>query len=317
MRSVASQHFPRVVFRNGEKLLWNPLVKRSFANRPEERVRLRLLDHLLLERNWSPHRITTEHAISINHKEAKKRADIVCFNQDFSPRLLIECKAENISLNESTGQQIARYNSKIKSPYLMLSNGINDHLFSIDSKENLKRLDNWPETLPNESISINRTFSYWADRGFVGQKTEPHLRNWISDVQSWFWIKAPLDEQTQKITYLVLKQSPTQLNMEHYYKVFILSQYSMKVAVSFIATAFGGNRLVAIINKNGHNEGIIEVNLDLMAKDIKPNAITYSSNGEEGMDVRDFLSFDFEIFEQNQLQDLPEKFIQLFNHINS
>lgn len=105
------------------------------------------------------------------------------------------------------------------------------------------------------------------------------------------------------------------LHLEHYYKIFILNE-RQKVAVSFLATAFGGNRLVAIINEDGHNEGIVEVDLDLMVKNVKINTTVYSSGGEKGADARLFLPFDFTEFQDRQLQNLPESLMKLFNHLN-
>jgi len=312
MRSVAYHHFPRIAFREGKKLLWNPIQKRSFKNRPEERVRLRLLDHLLLERNWSPHRISTEHAIQVNRQENRKRADILCFNQDFTPKLLIECKAENIKLGERTGQQIAVYNKKVNAPYLMLSNGLEDHLYHIDSERNISELEKWPDFLSSNDESLNHSFDYWADRGFIGNKTEPVLRPWLGKAQISFWMDHS-KQNSSNITYLDLDHSPSMLHLEHYYKIFILKDH-IKIDISFMATAFGGNRLVALINKNGRNEGIIEINLDLMVKDVKVNATIYSTEGEKGSDARSFLSFDFAEFDDHQLQHLPQNIINLFNH---
>ncbi len=112
MRSIAARHFPRVVFRDGQKLLWNPILKKAYINRPEERVRLRIMESLLLDAGWSPHRVTFELPVNLKRDEASKRADILCYNHDFEPVLLIECKAENVPISEKTSLQITRYNYK-------------------------------------------------------------------------------------------------------------------------------------------------------------------------------------------------------------
>lgn len=53
-----------------------------------------------------------------------KRYDIVVANpRDGSTLLIVECKAETVRLDESSLYQIAMYNSKLNSKYLVLLNG--------------------------------------------------------------------------------------------------------------------------------------------------------------------------------------------------
>ncbi len=150
MRSIAARHFPRVVFRDGQKLLWNPILKKAYINRPEERVRLRIMESLLLDAGWSPHRVTFELPVNLKRDEASKRADILCYNHDFEPVLLIECKAENVPISEKTSLQITRYNSKIRAPYLMMSNGITDYFFSSGKGSSPEHLHNRPDILDEQ-----------------------------------------------------------------------------------------------------------------------------------------------------------------------
>ena len=44
----------------------------------------------------------------------KKRYDIVVFNTDGSIHLIVECKAPKITINQTTFDQIARYNLTLK-----------------------------------------------------------------------------------------------------------------------------------------------------------------------------------------------------------
>ncbi|NIT57520.1 MAG: hypothetical protein GWN00_15210, partial [Aliifodinibius sp.] len=62
MLSIAKHIYPRVVWRDREKKLWNPIHKKALKNLPEERVRLRIME-ALIQRGWSKHRISTEEAI--------------------------------------------------------------------------------------------------------------------------------------------------------------------------------------------------------------------------------------------------------------
>lgn len=311
MPSVASHHFPQIVFRDGKKLLWNPILKNAYANRPEERVRLRILEYLILEAGWSHHRIRSELPVNIHRNDASKRADLLCYDRDFRPRLLVECKAEGIPINEKAGVQIARYNTKVNAPYLLLTNGLSDYLYSCDKDQHICLCKSWPDEFSVKSYE--RTFNYWAMRGFVGKETIPSMRNWLYNAQETFW-HIDQSESVRTLTYLSLRQTPSLLNLEHYYKIFILPKISLKLAITFMATSFSGNRLVAIINRQGKNEAIIEVNLELMAEGVDPNTTIFFEKGETGVDSIPFLKFDFDRFEQPQLLDLPDKFLEIFNH---
>ena len=67
-----------------------------------------------------------EKKLEVNQTD--KRYDIVVFNRNKSISLLIECKAPSVNLTQKAFDQIARYNSVLKSDYLMLTNGL-QHFF--------------------------------------------------------------------------------------------------------------------------------------------------------------------------------------------
>jgi len=111
VHSRSLTHYPINVYRDGEKRLRNPINKAHFKNLPEERVRLKTIEFLRHELNWSLTKISAETAVDLDHKDHKSRADIICYDDDFKPKLLIECKAEQISLDDAVALQISRYNS--------------------------------------------------------------------------------------------------------------------------------------------------------------------------------------------------------------
>lgn len=96
---------------------------------PEEKVRQFML-HLLVEQYQFPLKyISVEKTITVN--ELSKRYDIVVFNQQLQPKILIECKEESIVLNEKTLKQIATYNLKLHVPFLVITNGKQIFYFEI------------------------------------------------------------------------------------------------------------------------------------------------------------------------------------------
>lgn len=280
MESIARNQFPIVVWREGEKLLWNPIHRKTLKNRPEERVRLRIIEYLL-EAGWSKHRITTEEAIK-DYSESKLRTDIICYTQGFEPRILVECKAENISLSTKTGEQVARYNQNVQAPYLLISNGQEDYWYRIESdKGHIKPLDGTPDILSKPNAN-SRDFDYWKQRGFAGAKALPALRKWLDPFLRLFG-----QEEAQTIRYLQFKKSPSDLDLDHYYH--INSFDSGKIALSLLNTAFGGSRCIAILNKDGENRAVAEVNLDLVFEGEQPNTSIYSAEGIRNIDLADEL----------------------------
>src|SRR5699024_10330510 len=139
-KSVAFNQFPRVVWRDGEKKLWNPIHRQALKNRPEERVRLRVIEYLA-RGGWSKHRISTEEKIGTVRKDEGKRTDLICYTQAFTPHLLVECKAESIKLSVQTALQIAQYNRQVEAPFLLLTNGLTDYWYSIEDEDALQPLD--------------------------------------------------------------------------------------------------------------------------------------------------------------------------------
>lgn len=277
MESIARNQFPIIVWREGEKLLWNPIHRKALKNRPEERVRLRIIEYLL-QAGWSKHRITTEEAIK-DYSASNLRTDIICYNQGFEPQILAECKAENITLTTKTAEQVSRYNQNVQAPYLLISNGMQDRWYNIDTdKGKVRELEAVPGLLSKPDAN-SRDFDYWKERGFAGSKALPGLRRWLEPKLQLFRA-----DRENSIRYLQFKKSPSDLSLDHYYLISSFDQHN--IALSFLNTPFGGSRLIAILNINGENRAVAEVNLDLVFDKKKPNTSIYSVDGIENIDFK-------------------------------
>lgn len=55
--------------------------------------------------------------------ELKKRFDIVVYNRQMEPWMLIECKEMNVPISQQTLEQVVRYNMVIPATYLVMTNG--------------------------------------------------------------------------------------------------------------------------------------------------------------------------------------------------
>lgn len=282
MQSIAQFTYPQIVWKNGEKLLWNPIHRKALKNRPEERVRLRLIESLI-QAGWSKHRISTEESIGTLGSSAM-RTDIICYNQQFKPVILIECKAEHIPISSGTAEQVARYNQKVGAPFLMMTNGVFDFWYQFED-DKVKSLKEIPSIL-SDSINQNYLFDAWCKRGFAGSKAAPLLRKWVEQFLPKIWHGA----DHKSIQYLKFNQELTDLNLNHYYHIKSFSK-TRKIALTTVDTPFGGTRLIAILNKDQENKAVLEVNLDLLFDAQNGNTSLYSKSGALTFDLRNCHDF--------------------------
>ena len=292
MKSVALFQYPHIVFEKGYKKLWNPIQRKRLVNRPEERVRLQIIDYLTLSAGWSPHRITTEIPVSLAVSDTPNRADILCYDEDFNPKLLIECKAETVRISEKTGLQVGRYNTKIGAPNLMVSNGRIDYYFEVINgkiENNGKNSDLiLSDNGPSELI---RDFDYWSQRGFVGYDASPELRMWLHDFLPAFWTQSSTISNLSLPLYLQLAPLPNKLAIDQYYRIFDFEKGS-RIAITFTATSHGGTRIIVILNQTGSNVGLLVINPELLLGGQAPNSFIYKQQGEQALNLQSHLSND-------------------------
>ena len=280
--SVAVNHFPQIVWRDEKKHLWNPIHRQALKNLPEERVRLRIVEYLM-HGGWSKHRISTEESLPVPPDAPPLRTDIICYTNDITPFLLVECKAPAITLSAKTAEQIARYNQHVEAPFLLMTNGQRDFWYDLRNNDLEKPLNAIPEALP----AVNRpklNFDYWQSRGFAGHSAASDIRKWLNKTLPTFY----LDSKSGELRHLSFKKSPSDLDLNNYYRLF--AGDSHRLALSFTATAFGGSRLIAILNTGGENRAVLEINFDLVFDDRVPNASVYHAGGIENIDITKWVS---------------------------
>ena len=128
-------NFPSYAFKlktNENKTLIFDIVRKKYVIlTPEEWVRQHVVHFLLKEKNYPISLIAVEKQLKINTRI--KRTDIVVYNKQGTPELLIECKAPNVKITQTTFDQIARYNLTANSNYLMVTNGVAHYFCQIDT----------------------------------------------------------------------------------------------------------------------------------------------------------------------------------------
>ncbi|MGJ5643301.1 type I restriction enzyme HsdR N-terminal domain-containing protein [Formosa sp. S-31] len=129
-------NFPRFTFRfkNSENKIsiFDEIRKKFIVLQPEEWVRQHCVQYLIQVKGFPKSLINVEKELSVNN--LKKRYDIVVFNPDGSIHLIVECKAPKVTIDQTTFDQIARYNLTLNGEYLMVTNGLNHYYCQMDFK---------------------------------------------------------------------------------------------------------------------------------------------------------------------------------------
>jgi len=112
-------------------LIFDNLRKKYLVLTPEEWVRQHVVQFLMAEKKYPASLIALEKQLTINN--LKKRTDIVIFNKEGKPHIIVECKAPTIKINQDAFDQIARYNLKLNANYLMISNGLEHYFCQLDT----------------------------------------------------------------------------------------------------------------------------------------------------------------------------------------
>jgi hypothetical protein len=100
---------------------------------PEEWVRQNLVQFFVQTKNYPAAFFAIEKEIMLG--ELKKRFDVLVFDKDHRPWMMIECKAMDVDLTEKVLEQIIRYNMSVPVPYIVISNGSYTYAWVKSGKE--------------------------------------------------------------------------------------------------------------------------------------------------------------------------------------
>jgi len=118
-------NYPEPDFRikkEGERdSIFDPLRKKWLTLTPEEWVRQNFIRYLIAVKNYPVALIAVEKEIRLG--ELKKRFDILVYNDQHQPWMMIECKAMEVQLEEKVLQQLLRYQLSVPVEYLIITNG--------------------------------------------------------------------------------------------------------------------------------------------------------------------------------------------------
>lgn len=114
--------------------IFDVIRKKYVALTPEEWVRQNFLQYLIQEKKFPASLIAVEAGLKYN--QLQKRMDVLVYDKQGSPHLIVECKAPEVKISQDVFDQIARYNMVFKVKYLIVTNGINHFCCLMDYTEN-------------------------------------------------------------------------------------------------------------------------------------------------------------------------------------
>lgn len=119
-------NFPHYDFRlrenNSRPEIFDDVRKVWVTLTPEEWVRQHAMKWIVEEKKYPASLLAVEKSISVNG--LTKRCDIVAFNRDGKPVLVVECKAHDVEISQVVFDQAARYNLTLNVNLFLLTNGM-------------------------------------------------------------------------------------------------------------------------------------------------------------------------------------------------
>lgn len=126
-------------------LIFDQIRKKYILLTPEEWVRQNFIQFLIEEKNYPASLMAIEMGIDLLN--TKKRCDIVLYNTNGLPHVIVECKAPSIKISQNTFDQIARYNMTLKTDLLLVTNGLQHYACMMDHQNRryhfLKEIPNY------------------------------------------------------------------------------------------------------------------------------------------------------------------------------
>lgn len=302
MKSSSTYHFPEIRFRNGQRKLFNPILKKLYKDLPEERVRLKMVEYLLHQTEWNRNRIGFEAKVELPQTKNPLRADLILFTQEMSPYAIVECKSGSISLTATAAEQIARYNTSVGAPYIMLTNGNADYWFST-GENSVERVES-PLREIDEEMKFRNSTDYWSARGFVSPESPEKVQDWTANLLLEFW-HSDLD---WPIRYLNPSPPMIDYSITGYYRVFEFDE-ERKLAMAIVDDGRSSTRVIALLNTGGKNRGMLSVDLEMLIEgDPRPGVLYRRS---ETKDVE--FAVDVDARADEVVHDLPKKLIEFFD----
>lgn len=122
---MVALQYPEYPFRfrttDHRREVFDVIRKRWVSFTPEEWVRQNFVQYLVQTMKYPSALIAVEKELKLG--ELRKRFDILVYDAQHRPWMMVECKSMDILLNEDVLHQVLRYNISIPVPFLVITNG--------------------------------------------------------------------------------------------------------------------------------------------------------------------------------------------------
>ena len=113
---------PTIKKEEGKIWIFDMIRKKYLVLTPEEWVRQHFIHYLIAELKYPKSLFRIESSLTYN--KLQKRSDILVFNRDAKPWMLIECKSPDIKLSQKAFNQVAVYNMTVNAKFVAVTNGL-------------------------------------------------------------------------------------------------------------------------------------------------------------------------------------------------
>ncbi len=114
---------------NGKPQVWDECRKLYVSLTPEEYVRQSFLSYLINVLGYPRERTAVEATVNVNGQN--HRADIIIYDLNMHPLLIVECKAPTVQISQKTLDQALRYNTQLGVKYIVLTNGLRHYCLGV------------------------------------------------------------------------------------------------------------------------------------------------------------------------------------------
>lgn len=127
----------RIKTEQGRRYIFDAIRKSWLLLTAEEWVRQNFVNYLVKVMNYPSTVIALEKEIRLG--ELRKRFDILIYDKDHQPWMLVECKEPSVKLSEQVLHQVLRYNISVPVQYIVITNGTGTLAWKKDNELRLIR----------------------------------------------------------------------------------------------------------------------------------------------------------------------------------
>ena len=106
----------------GKIWIFDGIRKKFIVLTPEEWVRQHFIHYLISDKKYPRSLIKVEGGLLYN--QLQKRTDIVVFDRQGKPWMIVECKSPALQVSASTLSQASVYNTTLKAEFICVTNGL-------------------------------------------------------------------------------------------------------------------------------------------------------------------------------------------------